>query len=764
MNKLLNGKKKGNLSRRIIETNGIVQGVGFRPFVFQIARRYGLYGWVLNTSGGVLIEVEGEEESLHAFLDDLTMQLPPLAKIDTISVIEAEAAGYKDFTIRQSQVQPEGYVSISPDVGTCADCRRELMDPDDHRYGYPFINCTNCGPRFSIITDIPYDRQYTSMQRFQMCKICAEEYADPQNRRFHAQPNACAKCGPALSFIGGMPLKAANGDAIKLTVKALQEGKIVAIKGLGGFHLACDAADDTVVNELRRRKHRYGKAMAVMMKDHTQAASYCSLSTAEENILQSPRRPIVILKQRPGAKIARSVTLGLPTLGVMLPYTPLHFLLLESFKKPLVMTSGNISEEPLVSSNEEAYERLSGIADCFLVHNRDIVNKIDDSVTRIINDREAVIRRARGYAPEPVMLPEKLPEILGCGPEQKNTFCLTRDEHAFVSQHIGDLDNLPTLEYYERMIDFYKHIFRITPRIVAHDLHPAYLSTQYARSLANVQLFGVQHHHAHIVSCMLENSITGQVIGIACDGTGFGTDGNLWGGEFMLADYRSFTRLGHFKYVRMPGGEKAIKEPYRMAFGYLYSLFGKDTCSFQKYLDSINDEELLLMEQQMDRHLNAPLTSSCARLFDAVSALINLARIVRYEGEAAVRLESIIDEYVTDYYDFNLQELILDPSPILNGVYNDFSNNVIPSTIAAKFHNSLIIALTEVCREISSHTGIRKVCLSGGVFQNAYLLQGLVKHLTKARLNVFWQQKIPANDGGISLGQVMIAHYNINRQ
>ncbi len=762
MDRLSNANNKDNLTRRIIETKGIVQGVGFRPFVFQIAKRYGLHGWVLNTSGGVLIEVEGAEESLHAFLDDLTMQLPPLAKIDTISVIEAEAAGYQNFKIRQSHAQPGEYVSISPDVGTCADCQRELMDSTDHRYGYPFINCTNCGPRFSIITDIPYDRQFTSMKHFQMCDTCSQEYTDPDDRRFHAQPNACAQCGPQLTFMGGTPLQVINGDAIKLTAQALQEGKIVAIKGLGGFHLACSATDEPTVAELRRRKHRYGKAMAVMMKDLEQVARYCELSATEEKLLVSPRRPIVVLNQRQGIKIASSVAFGLPTLGVMLPYTPLHFLLLDSYREPLVMTSGNISEEPLVSSNEEAIVKLGVIADCFLIHNRDIVNKIDDSVTRIIAGREAVIRRARGYAPEPLLLPEQLPEILGCGPEQKNTFCLTRDYHAFVSQHIGDLDNLPTLEYYERMIDFYKHIFRINPRIVAYDLHPAYLSTQYAQSIGNAQLIGVQHHHAHIVSCMLENGVTDQVIGVAFDGTGYGTDGNLWGGEFLLADYRSFTRLGHFKYVRMPGGEKAIKEPYRMAYGYLYSLFGKDTRTFQKYLDTIEDEELLIMAQQMDKHINAPLTSSCARLFDAVSALINIARIVRYEGEAAVRLESIIDEGVIDFYDFDLQGYILDPAPLLKGVYNDLANNIVPSTIAAKFHNGLIKAISNVCRGISNHTGVKKVCLSGGVFQNAFLLKGLVKRLTKEGFSVFWQQKVPANDGGISLGQVMIAHYNLS--
>jgi len=760
MDRLAKEKKQGNLSRRIIETKGIVQGVGFRPFIFQIAKRYSLHGWVLNTSGGVLIEVEGEEESLQAFLDDLTMQLPPLAKIDNISVVEAEATGYQDFRIRQSKSQPGEYVSISPDVGTCVDCQLELMDINNHRYGYAFINCTNCGPRFSIINDIPYDRQYTSMQPFQMCDTCAQEYQEPSDRRFHAQPNACAQCGPLLTFIAGEPLQVINGDAIKQTVHALREGKIVAVKGLGGFHLACAAANEAAVAQLRQRKHRYGKALAVMMRDLEQVVRYCELSATEEKLLVSPRRPIVILKQQQGVKLAPSVTQGLPTLGVMLPYTPLHFLLLASYQHPLVMTSGNISEEPLVSSNEEALEKLSGIADCFLMHNRDIINKIDDSVTRIIAGREAVIRRARGYAPEPMLLPEQLPEILSCGPEQKNTFCLTRDRHAFVSQHIGDLDNLPTLEYYERMIAFYKHIFRINPLIVAHDLHPAYLSTQYAQSIGNVQLIGVQHHHAHIVSCMLENGITGQVIGIACDGTGYGLDGNLWGGEFLLVDYRSFARLGHFKYVRMPGGEKAIKKPYRMAYGYLYSLFGKEASAFQKYIETIDAQERLLMEQQMDKQLNAPLTSSCARLFDAVSALINIARHVRYEGEAAIRLESIIDEHVSDYYNFDLQEHILDPAPILKGIYKDLLSNVAPSIIAAKFHNTLINALTMVCQEISSHTGVKKICLSGGVFQNAYLLQGLVKQLTKQGLEVFWQQKVPANDGGISLGQVMIAHYN----
>lgn len=752
--------KKESASRRIIEAKGIVQGVGFRPFVFQIAQRYDLRGWVLNTSGGVLIDVEGKDSSLQAFLEDLNMQLPPLARIETISVQEAELAGYRDFTIRQSQAQPKGYVSISPDVGTCADCQKELMDADCYRYGYPFINCTNCGPRFSIITDIPYDRQYTSMRNFQMCDTCSQEYHDPYDRRFHAQPNACAHCGPRLNFLGGTPLKVIKGDAMKLTVQALQEGKIVAIKGLGGFHLACRATDETAVSELRRRKHRYGKPIAVMMKDVEAAAEYCELSTTEEKLLASPRRPIVILLKRQDVQIAASVTQGLPTLGVMLPYTPLHFLLLAGIKEPLVMTSGNITEEPLVSSNDAALAQLGGIADCFLLHNRDIVNKIDDSVTRVIAGREAVIRRARGYAPEPLLLPEKLPEILGCGPEQKNTFCLTREQHAFVSQHIGDLDNLPTLEYYEGMIAFYKHIFRIKPNIVAYDLHPAYLSTQYAQAMDNVRLIGVQHHHAHIVSCMLENGITGLVIGIVCDGTGFGTDGNLWGGEFMLADYRSFTRLGHFKYVQMPGGEKAIKEPYRMAYGYLYSLFGKDARTFTKYTGTIDEDELNLMEQQMDKHLNAPLTSSCGRLFDAVAALINLARMARYEGEAAVRLESVIDKSVTDYYDYDLKEYILNPAPVLQGVYEDLLNGTFSSIIAAKFHNTLIHAITEVCREISTYTGVKNVCLSGGVMQNAYLLEGLIKELTKKGLHVFWQQKVPANDGGISLGQVMIAHYN----
>lgn len=761
MDRLVNEKEKRHLSRRIIEVKGIVQGVGFRPFIFQIAGRYGLRGWVLNTSGGVQIEVEGEEKDLLAFLEDLTMQLPPLARIDAISIIEAEPVGYQAFEIRQSQAQTGEYVSIAPDVCTCADCRHELTHAGDRRYGYPFINCTNCGPRFSIIGDVPYDRAYTSMHHFQMCEACGREYNDPMDRRFHAQPNACPECGPRLMFMGGKPLQIQTGDPIELAVQALSKGKIVAIKGLGGFHLACNATDQTVVAELRRRKHRYGKPLAVMMKNIDQVGRFCELSAAEEKLLLSPRRPVVILRQRPNAGITEGVSQGLPTIGVMLPYTPVHFLLLTNCKNPLVMTSGNISEEPLVSANEEALDQLGEIADCFLLHDREIVNKIDDSVTRIVVGREAVIRRARGYAPEPVLLPEQLPEILGCGPEQKNTFCLTRGCHAFVSQHIGDLENLPTLEYYEGMIDFYKRIFRINPQIIAHDLHPSYLSTQYAQSVNNVQLVGVQHHHAHIASCMLENGINGQVIGIACDGTGYGTDGNLWGGEFLLADYRSFTRLGHFKYVQMPGGEKAIKQPYRMAYGYLYSLYGKDvSCCFEKYMETITEEERILMEQQMDKQLNAPMTSSCGRLFDAVAALINIGRTVRYEGEAAARIEAIIDKNVAGSYHFGLQKYVLDPGPILKGIYDDVTKGVLPSIIAAKFHNTLIKALTLVCQEISSLTGVKRVCLSGGVFQNSYLLEGMVKSLTGKGLEVYWPQKVPTNDGGISLGQVMVAHYN----
>jgi len=760
MDKLVNGKINSTLSRRIIEVKGIVQGVGFRPFVFQIAGRYDLHGWVLNTSAGVQIEVEGEQSNLLAFLDDLTMQLPPLAKVDNISVNEADPVGYQKFEIRQSQAKFGEYVSIAPDVCTCADCLQELTDNHDRRYGYPFINCTNCGPRFSIICDVPYDRPSTSMRHFELCEACAQEYGDPGDRRFHAQPNACPECGPRLAFMGGKPLHIMAGDPIELTVQALGAGRIVAIKGLGGFHLACRATDEDVVEELRRRKHRYGKPLAVMMKDLDQVKRFCELSPSEEKLLASPRRPIVILKLLSKTVITPSVSQGLPTIGVLLPYTPIHFMLLNACQVPLVMTSGNISEEPLASTSEEALDKLAEIADCYLLHDREIVNKIDDSVTRIIAGREAVIRRARGYAPEPILLPEKLPEILGCGPEQKNTFCLTRDCHAFVSQHIGDLENLSTLQYYERMIDFYKRIFRINPQIIAYDLHPSYLSTQYAQSIDHVQLVGVQHHHAHIASCMLENGITGQVIGIVCDGTGYGTDGHLWGGEFMLADYRSFTRLGHFKYVRMPGGEKAIKQPYRMAYGYLYSLYGKDLSCFAKYTDTIQDEERILMEQQMDKQLNAPLTSSCGRLFDAVAALLNIGRTVRYEGEAAARLESIIDTSMADSYDFALQGQILDTAPILKGIYNDVAKGVLPSIVAAKFHNTLITALTLVCQQIAGLTGVKKVCLSGGVFQNAYLLEGLLKRLAGVGLEVYWPQKVPTNDGGISLGQVMIAHYN----
>lgn len=760
MDGLVNEQKNGDISRRIIHVTGIVQGVGFRPFIFQIARRYGLYGWVFNSSAGVQIEVEGEEKALQGFFEDLTMQLPPLARIEAISVREAEPAGYESFEIRQSRAVPGEYVAIAPDVCTCADCLRELFSAGDRRYGYPFINCTNCGPRFSIIRDMPYDRPHTSMGPFPLCPECGREYHDPADRRFHAQPNACPACGPHLEFLGGKPLQSGQGDPVALTVQALAEGKIAAIKGLGGFHLACDATKEAVVAQLRRRKHRYGKPLAVMMADLEQVRHFCELSPAEEKLLLSPRRPIVILKQRADTGMAPSVAQGLPTLGVLLPYTPVHYLLLSGCKHPLVMTSGNISEEPLVSDNGEAIAKLADIADCFLLHNRDIVNKIDDSVTRLLAGREAVIRRARGYAPEPVLLPEQLPEILACGPEQKNTFCLTRGCQAFVSQHIGDLENLSTYEYYERMIDFYRYIFRSNPQIVAHDLHPRYLSTQYAQSLPNVRLVGVQHHHAHIAACMLENGLQDQVIGIACDGTGYGTDGNLWGGEFFLGSYRSFTRLGHLKYVRMPGGEKAIKHPYRMAFGYLYSLFGEEISRFSQFTDLIAGEEQLLMRQQMDKGLNAPLTSSCGRLFDAAAALLNIGRTVRYEGEAAIRLESIIDEHVCESYNFAIEEqYLLDPAPLLAELYQDAVKGISPPVMAAKFHNTLINALTLICCRIGAATGVKTVCLSGGVFQNAYLLEGILKKLTDNGFAAYWPQKLPANDGGISLGQAMMAHY-----
>ncbi len=755
---------------------GVVQGVGFRPFIYQLAHNLSLNGWVLNSSKGVVVEVEGSSANIDDFIEAIKTKAPPLACIESLEYKLLPLVGYESFIIKSSLEEDEKFLLISPDISICDDCLQEMFEPKDRRYRYPFINCTNCGPRFTIIEDIPYDREKTTMKKFKMCECCRAEYENPASRRFHAQPNACADCGPKLTLVRSRELgvgseKINSDDPIKETIELLREGYIVAIKGLGGFHLACDAENDEAVTTLRKRKRRHGKPLAVMVSDIDAVKKHCSVSEEEEKLLLTPQKPIVLLKKLSDPTISDSVAPNNDYLGVMLPYTPLHCLLLRESNMVLVMTSGNLSEEPIAFENEEAMHRLGNIADYFVLHDRDICSRYDDSVVRVLNGEEAMIRRARGYAPFPIYLPFESKPILACGPELKNTFCLTKEKYAFVSQHIGDMENLDTLEHFEETLALYKRMFRIEPEIIAHDLHPDYLSTKFAKSLENTKFVGVQHHHAHIVSCMVENGIEDKVIGVSFDGTGYGTDGTIWGGEFLVADWRGFERCAHLRYVPMPGGEGAIKKPYRMALGYLCSFFESEfeelDIDFLKRLDEI---ELKNIRIQIEKGLNSPMTSSCGRLFDAVSALMGIRDVVDYEGQAAIELEMVAQADVDEKYDFKLEEdseksqsplLIVDTKPIIEGVIDDLKIGLSNSEISAKFHNTVAAFVIAVCNKLREEEGIDKVALSGGVFQNLLLSNKLMRELRYKSFEVYFQRKVPCNDGGISLGQAIIANFSV---
>jgi hydrogenase maturation protein HypF len=667
-------------------------------------------------------------------------------------------------------VSEEGkYQLISPDVATCPACLEELLSPDDRRYRYPFTNCTNCGPRFTIIEDIPYDRPKTTMRSFKMCPECRQEYDDPLDRRFHAQPNACPRCGPALELVDSKGKAVGAEDALLETSRLLKEGNIVAVKGLGGFLLACDATNENAVKLLRERKKRPSKPFAIMLTSLEEVAGHCDISEVERELLTSHQCPIVLLKWRPGSTVAMAVAPKLKHLGVMLPYTPLHHILMRETGLPLVMTSGNLSEEPIASNNDEALRRLGGIADYFLMHNRDIYSRYDDSVAIVEREEPQLLRRARGYAPYPINLPFKSKQVLACGAELKNTFCLTRDDHAFLSQHIGDMENLETMEHFENTIGLYKRLFRVQPEIIACDMHPEYLSTKYARELADespgLSLVPVQHHHAHIVSCMVDNGLEEPVIGVAFDGTGFGTDGCIWGGEFMLVDYRSFQRLGHLQYVPMPGGEAAVKKPYRMAIGYLLSILGesalRNNLPLMQYLDS---REIDIIKKQITRGLNSPLTSSCGRLFDAVSALVGVRGQVDYEAQAAIELEAIADEDEAGYYPFDIATKngmeIVQSGRLFEAIINDLDKGCTREIISARFHNTMPQVVVEMCQRFARRTGVSKVALSGGVFQNRLLLRLTVAALEKAGLSVLTHRQVPTSDGGVSLGQAVIANFS----
>ncbi len=732
----------------------MVQGVGFRPFVYNLAKRLELAGYVLNSSAGVVAEVEGAPAALDRFVESLGSEAPPLARIEEMLVAEIDPLGEAGFAIRESQAQEGEFVLVSPDVATCPDCYGDFTDPANRRHGYAFTNCTNCGPRYTIIRDIPYDRPNTTMAGFRMCGACQAEYDDPANRRFHAQPNACPQCGPQLS--------AAIGEA----QRRLAGGAIIAIRGLGGFHLACDPRNDAAVRLLRERKRRSDKPFALMARDVAAVEAFCIVSDDGRRALLGPRRPIVVMPRRADAGISAAVAPGNNTIGVMLPYTPLHHLLFTGAPYDvLVMTSGNLSEEPIVTSNEEAVERLRPLADWFLLHDRDIYMRADDSVVRTFEGVERVLRRSRGFVPRAIDLGMEVAEILACGGELKNTFCLSKGRYAVLSQHIGDMENYETLVFFEETLANLKKLFRVEPRAVAHDLHPGYLSTQYALRVPGLEKIGVQHHHAHIASCMAENGLRGKVIGVALDGTGYGTDGQIWGGEFLVADYGGFERRAHLRYVPLAGGDAAVRQPWRPALAYLADTFGA-AAEFPELAiwRDVPENQRKLVRGMIAQRVNTVDTSSCGRLFDAVAAIVGVRQQINFEGQAAIELETIAADGVAESYPFALEGDSVDFRPAVERIVAEARTGTPAPAIAARFHNTVAEAIVEVCRRLHAQEKLNRVCLSGGTFQNMKLLSHALAGLRRLDFEVFIHAQVPPNDGGIALGQAVIATETLRRR
>ncbi len=777
-----------------IHITGVVQGVGFRPFVYGLARRWNLTGWVRNTSAGVDIHADGPAEALNLFVSALRTESPPLAHIDQLQVSAVEPNGFKGFEIIHSESIDDGFQPISPDVSICDDCLNELFDTGDRRFRYPFINCTNCGPRFTIITDIPYDRASTTMASFEMCPKCEVEYLDPANRRFHAQPIACPDCGPKIwleignrrSAVGGRP--PVQDDPISDARQLLTEGKILAVKGLGGFHLACDATNSAAVSELRSRKLRVDKPFAVMFSDPAAISANCHLDGLEMKLLESRERPIVILRRKSGSFIAKEVAPGQNKLGAMLPYTPLHYLLLErsaGFPQALVMTSGNLNEEPIATSNEEARKRLSSLADGFLMHDREIGTRCDDSVVHVFQianqtDRPTTptndtgiypLRRSRGYAPYPLKLPWQAPPILATGAELKNTFCLAKGQYAFLSHHIGDMANYETLMAFENGVNHYERLFRVRPEALAYDLHPDYLATRYAQQRAtdeDLPAIGVQHHHAHIASVMAEHKLSGDrpVIGVSFDGTGFGDDGAIWGGEFLLADYAGYQRIYHLAYVPLPGGDKAVREPWRMALAWLHQSaveWNEDLAPVQFATQNaeIPSQALNILAHQIQTGINSPPTSSMGRLFDAVSSLIGLRQAINYEGQAAIELEALAYLAGDMTYPFDVNGEQIDAGPLIRAIVRDLRTGRQAPIIAGRFHHSVARMVADVCLRLQKEYELNDVVLSGGVWQNVTLLTQTMVQLRKYDFAIYLHRQVPANDGGLALGQAAVAAYRL---
>lgn len=808
--------KDGNGCLRIFVT-GLVQGVGFRPFIYTLATQMSLKGFVVNTSEGVIINAEGK--NLERFIERIRAEAPPLARITAIDIAPAEPCGYRDFAILESRDEGR-FTLISPDVAVCSDCIKEVFDSTDRRYLYPFTNCTNCGPRYSITRSVPYDRMNTTMNVFTMCSDCSAEYHNPSDRRFHAQPNACPKCGPSLAFkVQSSKFKAENNisDHVASAIKLLKQGAIVAVKGLGGFHLACDASNKEAVERLRERKRRSNKPFALMSPDVQTIKKYCFVADGDEALLESPSRPIVLMRKREEVSLPDAVAPKNSYLGFMLPYTPLHYLLFRFPGTPgfeaLVMTSANLSEEPIVISNSEAMEKLSGIADAFLFHNRDIFMRVDDSVIKlrtekselrskninawylpdpsqlsdsisqfsVPNSQFSFIRRSRGYAPGPILLKDDGPDVLGCGADIKNTFTITKGRYAVISQHIGDMENYETLRFFEETLTNLKAVYRAEPVAIVHDLHPRYLSTQWALSRCRndgtvrtdavaqvpgfndpVPCYGIQHHYAHIASVMAEHGLKEKVIGVAFDGSGYGEDGTLWGGEFLIADIAGFKRAGHIRYIPLPGGETAIREPWRISVSYLKETAGREVWDYlkptgfiEKYGEALIDNILKISENKQF----SPLSSGAGRLFDAVSALIGVCDRNTFEGEAAIALESLVDEGRSEDYpvDISFREVMeIDFSHMILRIIDDMQRNPDLRLISTRFHNTVAAAICSVVLKLSLTHNIRRTVLSGGVFQNSYLLSMVREKLVSEGLAVHLHETVPCNDACISLGQAYI--------
>jgi hydrogenase maturation protein HypF len=752
---------------RHVRVTGLVQGVGFRPFVHRLALRHRLAGWVRNGSGEVEIEIEGVPLALDRFVRELEHEAPPLARIERVDAAPHEPLGLATFRVRRSVARLDRRQPVSPDVAICAECERELFDPANRRYRYPFITCTDCGPRYTVIRAMPYDRERTSMAAFRQCPACRAEYATPGHRRYHSQTNGCPECGPRLTYRATGRAAITDLAALDAAAGLLGRGGILALRGLGGFHLAADATDEAAVRRLRDRKHRDAKPLAVMAASLDAVLQLAAVSGAEAAVLRSPERPIVLLSARAESPLAPSIAPGLAWVGVMLPYTPMHHLLLERVGRPLVMTSGNRTEEPIAIGNDEAIQRLGRIADGFLLHDREIVARYDDSVLRLVGDRPVLLRRARGFAPMPLDLPIPASQpLLAVGPHLKNTFTLAHGARAYVSQHVGDLENLETLEHFQAAVTAYRRLFRIEPEVVVRDLHPAYLSTRVADELGLAQL-AVQHHHAHVAAVLAEHGEHGPAIGVAFDGTGYGEDGTVWGAEILLATLGDYVRLGHFRPAPLPGGDLAARTPWRSALGFL-SLEPAGSAALAPAFVGVPERERAVAERQIAERLNAPLASSMGRLFDAAAALLGVRQVASYEGQAAMELESLAGRRPAAEYPGRIDEvngvLVADPLPTLEALGWRRQGGVDVADLAADFHASVARTTEELVARTVEGTGLTTVVLAGGTFQNARLLESLMGRLERRRLRVLVARRLSPNDGAISYGQAAVAAARLRDQ